>query len=279
MDGRNQTAAEEFANHLQVRIFRAFRWRDCDDYLQRDLVSTFSRLLVVERISGPDGGSLRAGSKRLRLLPDHVFLIPAGVRFDLHYRRGLVMYSTFLRLDGPFGEDLLGRIAAIRRRRLDPGVGANLARLAEHRTTIGEALRFRGLLLASLGPLVALGVQDLAKRGRLATRYTGLLAACDRLLPARTSIRLLARQLGENPTNLAKRFRRDVGVTLRSFLQDRLRARLVEALETSDNSIAVIAGRLGFCDQFHCSRCFRRLVGMSPSAFRARLAGDRPAIG
>jgi AraC-like DNA-binding protein len=276
MDTRQQTPVEELTNRLAVRVFRGFHWRACDAFRFTGAASAFSRVLLVERTAGADGGDIRSGDIRLRLRPGHAYLIPAGVRFELAYARGLEMYSTYLRIDDPFGEDLLGRLGDIRMRALDPGVADEIARLAEARTGIGEALRFRALLIAAFAPLVDLDLAELGRRHRLARDYARLLAELERLPPARAAITAIARRLGEHPDALAKRFRRDTGIALKTFLQDRLRVRLAHALSASDDSVGAIAERLGFSDQFYCSRCCRRLLGLSPRAFRAQLAGHQP---
>jgi AraC-like DNA-binding protein len=270
MDGRHQTAAEEATNRLALRIFRGFRWRDCDDFRSAGLRSSFSRLLLVERVPAGGGGHLRqrVPASTAALRAGHAYLIPAGVRFDLHYRRGLVMYSTYLRLDGPFGDDLLASASTITERRLPAPHRAIVSRLAEGRHGVGDALLFRSVVMAAVAPSIPLTLQEIATRNRFAARYAALLTELDRLPPARASVTLLARRLGEPAGTLAKRFRRDLGIGLKTFLLDRLRVRLAEALGAPTGTIAEIAASLGFHDPFYFSRCCRRLTGLSPTAHR-----------
>lgn len=273
MDARAQTAMETLTNRLALRVFRGFRWRDCDDYRTAGLGSSFSRLVVVERSPRPDGGVLtqRDPHRRVPLHAGQAYLIPAGVRFDLFYRRGVVLYSTFLRLDGPGGEDLLGSVGTIRAIALSSADLRLISSLAEHRRTVADALRFRATLMATIVPLLDLDLTTLAERATLAERHGDLLAEIERLPPARVSVRLLARRLGQRPDTMAKRFRRDLGQPLKAFLLDRLRQRIAEALD-SDEPVAVVATRLGFADPFYFSRCCRRLLGVSPRTYRERLA-------
>ncbi|MNJ02734.1 HTH-type transcriptional activator Btr [compost metagenome] len=44
-----------------------------------------------------------------------------------------------------------------------------------------------------------------------------------------------------------------------------------ELLLTSNVSIEALAGMLGYCDASHFSRMFRRLTGITASAYRKRL--------
>ncbi|HMW97692.1 MAG TPA: helix-turn-helix domain-containing protein [Flavobacteriales bacterium] len=54
-----------------------------------------------------------------------------------------------------------------------------------------------------------------------------------------------------------------------------IRARIDEAirrLEDTDLSLAAIAGECGFYDQSSFNRLFRRTTGITPGAYRARVA-------
>jgi AraC-like DNA-binding protein len=275
-DTRDQTAAEALLDQVSLRVLRGLRWRDCDDYSADGLRSSFSRLLLVERTPRPDGGSLRRhpSSARVALRARTAYLIPAGLRFDLRYRRGVVMYSTYLRLDGPLGGDLLEAVGAIVSAPLQPWQLAVLAAHGEDRRRLGDALAVRAALLAALAALVPMSTHEARARGRLATRWAGLRDEIERLPPARASVTLLARRMGRSADALRKAFERDTGLTLKQVLLDSLRARLLDAVARDGEPLRAIAQRLGFADQFYFSRCFSRMVGMAPSRFRASLDDD-----
>jgi AraC-like DNA-binding protein len=273
IDPRDQTPAEALLDRLSLRVLRGLHWRDCDDYRATGLRSSYSRLLLVERTPRPDGGWLRAqGGRPLALRPRAAYLVPAGVRFDLAYRRGVAMYSTYIRLDGPFGDDLLASAGAITSAPLSAWQLRVLAEHAEDRRRLGDALAVRAALIAALADLVPMPIGEALGRSRLAARWAGLLAEIDRMPPARASVTLLARRLGRSPDALRKAFERDSGLRLKQVLLDRLRARLIEAVaQEPDETLRAVADRLGFADQFYFSRCFRRLIGRTPSSFRASL--------
>lgn len=87
------------------------------------------------------------------------------------------------------------------------------------------------------------------------------------------SLKRIARELGLNVSTLGRRFRAETGSSPMARLA-RLRIELVQALLISGASMADAAISAGFCDQFHCSRVFRRVTGMPPSAFRRRNRGN-----
>lgn len=73
-------------------------------------------------------------------------------------------------------------------------------------------------------------------------------------------------------TQLERAIRRALGLSAKQLM---LRLRLEEAilrLRTTDLPVAQIAGECGYYDQSAFTRQFRRVVGMSPGAYRAALA-------
>jgi AraC family transcriptional regulator len=75
---------------------------------------------------------------------------------------------------------------------------------------------------------------------------------------------------GVHPVHVARVFRRQHGCSIGEFVR---RARIDAArteLADGNVSIAEIALRLGFADQSHFHRTFKRITGLTPSEFRAR---------
>jgi AraC-like DNA-binding protein len=48
--------------------------------------------------------------------------------------------------------------------------------------------------------------------------------------------------------------------------------RACEILRNPDQTIRTVAGYLGFCDEFHFSRRFKQIVGLSPTQFRRQIS-------
>jgi AraC family transcriptional regulator len=97
----------------------------------------------------------------------------------------------------------------------------------------------------------------------------------DELGPA--SVTALAREAGVHPVHLARTFRRRHGMTMGTFALDR-RLDRARRLLASPMALVDIAAELGFADQSHFTRMFRRRAGVTPGKARALLrAGDRVA--
>lgn len=72
-----------------------------------------------------------------------------------------------------------------------------------------------------------------------------------------------------HPVHMAKTFRRFYGCTMGEYVR-RLRVeRAKEQLASTDRPLSSVAFEAGFADQAHFSRVFKKLAGVTPSAFRA----------
>jgi len=78
----------------------------------------------------------------------------------------------------------------------------------------------------------------------------------------------LAAASGRTPFQLIRAFRRDVGTTPHAFLV-RVRVALAAALIAAGEPIATIATAVGFVDQAHLTRHFKRLHGRTPARHQA----------
>jgi AraC family transcriptional regulator len=83
-------------------------------------------------------------------------------------------------------------------------------------------------------------------------------------------LRSLAGVSGLSEDHFARAFRESTGVPPYRYLLQRRVTRARQLLETSDVPIVDIAQALGFTDQSHLTRLFRRETGLTPGKLRAR---------
>lgn len=67
--------------------------------------------------------------------------------------------------------------------------------------------------------------------------------------------------------HFSRLFKQKMGITLHQYILQRRIERAKELLQHSQLSIADVALRVGFCDQSHFTRSFKRIVGMPPKQF------------
>jgi len=87
----------------------------------------------------------------------------------------------------------------------------------------------------------------------------------------RVSLEAAARMCGLSQAQFGRTFKQVSGMTLGNYLNQVRMTHAVELLEGTRDSISEIAFRLGFSDQSHFDRRFRRTFGRTPSQHRAGL--------
>ena len=88
---------------------------------------------------------------------------------------------------------------------------------------------------------------------------------------SRVSLEAAARMCGLSQAQFGRTFKQASGMTLGNYLNQVRMTHAVELLEETRDTISEIAYRLGFSDQSHFDRRFRRTFGRTPSEHRVRL--------
>jgi AraC-like DNA-binding protein len=126
--------------------------------------------------------------------------------------------------------------------------------------------------------MLGLALTDLAVRyGRVRApaapaREPGAVARAKEILRAgyqqRVTLRALADEAGISAAHLVRAFQRSTGVPPHAWL---LQVRVAAGKErlARGEPIVGVAADLGFADQSHFTRCFRRLTGMTPGQYAA----------
>lgn len=150
--------------------------------------------------------------------------------------------------------------------------------LMEEPATLTQHLRLQVLFTRWLD----VSVETLIKRGltpsRMGRMDTRLLKSVHILekkgLAATVSDRALAREVGLSISQLARLFRRQFGVSARTYAENQRHEYARAALQSSPQTIKEIAFQLGFNSLPHFSVWFRRRNGAPPRVFRKRSSRD-----
>lgn len=81
------------------------------------------------------------------------------------------------------------------------------------------------------------------------------------------SIKTLSNLTNLSPNYLITAFRKEVGIPPHSY-QIQMRVKRAKDELFTDRPLVQIAAELGFCDQSHFTRCFKRIVGVTPGIYR-----------
>jgi AraC family transcriptional regulator len=83
------------------------------------------------------------------------------------------------------------------------------------------------------------------------------------------ALNALAEVAGVHPSHLARAFRAQYGFTVGEYVRHLRVEFACRAISRSDAPLAAIALDAGFADQSHFTKTFRRVMGVTPSQFRA----------
>ena len=229
-----------------------------------------------------------AGVRNWRNCPrGHVTFVPAGVPLDWEWNYAsssvhLTISPDFLdgvsqQLDMPGGSSFDLQPAF---RVLDDSLSMPLMELRTEAITgsLGNELAKTSLLTLIGVRLLRLGVRDLDVHSIATDPAAGLATAfrqrCVELVQDRLdenlSLAELAREFGLSPYHFARLFKQATGFPPHEYqLQIRVQRAQAMLLQSPRRSIADIACELGFADESHLRRHFKRIVGVTPGQFRA----------
>lgn len=78
----------------------------------------------------------------------------------------------------------------------------------------------------------------------------------------------LARLFGLSGGYFSRAFHASLGTPPHAFILDRRLTQAMTLIRASGRSLSSIAQDCGFCDQAHLTKCFRRVLGTTPAAWR-----------
>jgi len=90
------------------------------------------------------------------------------------------------------------------------------------------------------------------------------------------SLRQIAVEVGVHPTYLATSFQQHFGVSIGEFVRLRRIEQAQEMLADSTSPLSEVALRLGFSDQSHFCRTFKKQTGLTPLEYRRLLPQISP---
>ena len=89
----------------------------------------------------------------------------------------------------------------------------------------------------------------------------------------KTNLPHLARHLNMSDSGFSHRFKREIGATPFQIMTS-MKIEHTKALLVRGHPLKIIADELGFCDEFHLSKVFKRVEGIAPREYLRRMHGN-----
>ena len=247
------------------------RIEQCDHYpLARDAARThptppYNRLFLF---TGGGFCDVTLDGRTRRLDDNRFWLIPLYRTFHVRYPTGGHFYFVHFTAQAASGLDIFRQMPEIVSLPPAPALARRFVRLFDSVSPLGS-LRFQNTVVEIVCRFA--DRPDVLKSWRensLRTSYRGVLEHIR--LHNRHGLRIedLARLARMTPDALRKGFRRTMGVSLKSYLQNDLLQRALELLFGMELNITQICERLGYENPFYFARVFKRAMGAAPLFYR-----------
>lgn len=253
-------------NKLQPEFLTVGAFDRGPEWNSSRVASPYNRLYFVE--SGR--AIVHHGPRKTVLRGGRVYLLPIGPDYAFSCRKKLHKIYFHFRLDAVPGIDVFQNLGRVVSAPIPPEVSSKHLRLHLAEGTIEGHLRvaamFQACLLAL--PLPPLGL-DLPAKSVLA-RYRPLFQHLAKWKYRELRLKPLGQGAGLSAGAYSIRFKRDLGLPFKVWLDRAFLHRMLPALFENDASVKQLARDFGFTDEFQFSRWFKNVSGFSPKMFRLR---------
>jgi len=260
-------SALELANRsLRFTILAGGMYHGDPSWNRDGVCDPYNRLYLTQ---AGNGSCERAEGERHRFRPQWAALLPSGSRWNYRCDPSFVKFWIHFRLEPWPGHDLFEGSAAFQERRLEAGALAQLMKRSCSEK-LGDLLACEADLRGIVAGFITTQAAQLERDLRIAKTYAPIFEAAEG--GRYTGLRLgdLAKGMNRSLSALSHAFRRDTGVTITRYLQDRMLQRARDRLLFTNDKIRVIARDLGYEDEFYFSRLFRKETGLPPLEFRRK---------
>jgi AraC-like DNA-binding protein len=213
-------------------------------------------------------GQLKHNGVTHDLMPRNAYLIPKHIEMDCKTSAGLAMYWTQFSLDLNMGYDLLSSLNTIIH--LGEFKFSSKPTLMKEKITGGFSGLFhvQSLILSQLSQCPPFWEESLQRYQKPIKKHLPLIEYIHSHLSAKLRLNDLAEICHLSPPSLSRSFKRDMGVSLKKYLQNQLNEQACVMLAHSQVLIKDIAHQLGYDDEHHFTRNFTKSFGKSPTKYR-----------
>lgn len=135
---------------------------------------------------------------------------------------------------------------------------------------LGDILRCKSVIWDTLSRFIQPYSGALLSRARKMERYEAIYAYIENNCHFGITVEVLANMMNVSPSYLSRSFKKDMGTTLKHYVNMQIMDKAKQALIFTKKSIKEIAMELRFCDEFYFSNYFKRHTHHSPSLYRRR---------
>jgi len=227
------------------------------------LATPFNRLYLIE--SGT--GVLRAENEELILEPGKAYLLPVDLPCSYQCDDSLSLLYFHFNLVQPNQFDLMRNVNHLSVVDFPQEHFDHLRKICEKSsyTDAFEVICFINNIVLEMSRKYLFNWDEIP---RYSTCVANTITNINQHLSAQLRIEELAQQCYISRTYLARLFRKEVGMTIKQYINMQLINAAQWRLSQTDASVEKISSDLGFCNQFYFSESFKKHCRVSPLQYR-----------
>jgi AraC-like DNA-binding protein len=254
-----------WVNNIDIEILEHGYLTADSTWKHYNVNSTFNRLYFIA-----DGsGYIENKGDRTELKPGNVYLIPLHttcnyicderlVKFYIHFRADILSSFDIFQ---DTGRCLMRPYETTKTRYLVKTAAAN---------EISSIFQCKSIIYSVLSDFIPQLEDISAHKLELSCKYMQLNQFIAKNCSAQLTLDAVAAHLGTKKSSLSRQFRKDMGLTLKRYIDLNLLRTVKEKLLVTDQNIRQISIQYNFSDEFYFSRFFKKYTGMSPKDFRKK---------
>ncbi len=250
-------------NEMKLTIIHAVQVSIGDQWRGDDVCAPFSRLYYMK--SG--GGKITYGNSEIFLDPNHVYLVPIGLKLSHFPTVGMEKLYFHFNIAKGDGYDLLNGLDRITSLECTKEYIKEMYELFNS-PRLSDAFIMKANIWEDISKLVESEKKYISEY----TPYSPKIYDAIRIINENPTIRIktadISKQLFVSESYLSKTFKKEVGITIGDYIDKTVMQNAQIALIYRNESISAISERFGFNDRYYFSKRFKLLFGLTPSQYR-----------
>ena len=232
-----------------------------------NICSPFTRVYMVTAGTG----YLRCRDVEITMVPGHIYVIPAGLRFSYACENGFCKVYFHLSIPLPNGYDLMESLDDCVCIADDETVAS--AKVCVHSEELRDILRLKVNLYSLMLKCSERIIQKTP--GAFSEQMGKAMEYIEANLSAALTTEQVAEAVCVSAERLRKNFRTEMGVPIGKYIHNRVMNKAELEVRRGEFPVKEISEKLGFCDQFYFTRCFSAKYGMSPTKYRKKINANQ----
>jgi len=251
-------------NNININILEHGYYKGDESWRYYDVFSPFNRIYFM--VAGE--GRVETQNETVILEPGKMYVIPPNIKFNVVCDNYIEKFYIHFNAVLFSGIDLFDGIGRCIYAEIDNHWLKEFLNCAKS-NSLADIFNCKAMLFEAMSVFLNQLSLDIGTTFSINFKYGQIHTFINENLSAALTSKKVAEALNLSHSSLIKKYKKDTGITLNSYIRNALLKRAIEKLLFTDASIKEIAFDLKFTDEFYFSRFFKKHIGFSPREYKA----------